>query len=240
MRRADRLFRIVQTLRARGVTTAAALAEHLSVSERTIYRDVRDLVRGGIPIEGEAGVGYALPAWFELPPLMFTPDEIEALVLGARMVEAWGGDALAARARAVLEKVQLVVPGAMRRRLLDVGLFAPSFHVDARITRHLEPLRLAIATQRKLSFAYTGGDGSSTHRTVRPLGLYFWGKVWTAVAWCELRDAFRTFRPDRMDEIVVLDDTFADEPGRDLASFLRAMAADGRRGEDPRAPGGAS
>ena len=106
MRRADRLFRIVQRLRRRGATTAAQLAEALEVSERTIYRDVRDLVLSGVPIQGEAGVGYALPRDFDLPPLMFSEEEIEALVLGARIVQAWGDKRLARAAEEALSKIE--------------------------------------------------------------------------------------------------------------------------------------
>src|SRR5437899_1479879 len=110
MRRADRLFQIVQRLRRRGVTTAAQLAQALEVSERTVYRDVRDLQLSGVPILGEAGVGYALPRGFDLPPLMFTEEELEALVVGARMVQAWGDQKLARAAEDALSKIETVVP----------------------------------------------------------------------------------------------------------------------------------
>src|ERR1700757_3377351 len=119
MRRADRLFRIVQRLRRRGVTTASELAEALGVSDRTIYRDVQDLVLSGVPVQGEAGVGYALPRSFDLPPLMFDEDEIEALVLGARIVESWADASLARAARNVLSKVEVVLPARLRDRIPD-------------------------------------------------------------------------------------------------------------------------
>jgi predicted DNA-binding transcriptional regulator YafY len=137
MRRADRLFSIVLELRRRPVTTAAQLAEHLEVSVRTIYRDVADLVASGIPIDGEAGVGYRLGHDFELPPLMFTLPEVQALVLGVRMVEAWGDGQLRTAARAVLGKVEAVLPDADRHRIADTALFALSFWVPEHDQRML-------------------------------------------------------------------------------------------------------
>lgn len=220
MRRADRLFQIVQLLRGGDVTTAAALAAELEVSERTLYRDIRDLIACGIPIEGEAGVGYVMRAGFDLPPLMFTADELEALVLGARMVEAWGDVALARRARAVLSKVKTVLPAKLEQRLDKVQLFAPGFHVPEPVRLNLEPLRRAIAEHRRVRLDYTRADGERSDRRVRPLGLFFWGRSWTLLAWCELRDDFRNFRPDRMAEVEVLAETFAPEAGKDLDAFL--------------------
>src|ERR1700736_2952047 len=131
MRRADRLFRIVQLLRRRKLTTAKQLADELEVSERTVYRDVADLVGSGVPIRGEAGVGYALERGFDLPPLMFTEDELEALVLGARVVESWADASLAQAARQVLEKVEAVLPERLQDRVSRAALFAPGFHVPA-------------------------------------------------------------------------------------------------------------
>ena len=191
MRRADRLFQIVQLLRSGEVMTASALALELEVSERTLYRDIRDLITRGIPIEGEAGVGYVMRAGFDLPPLMFTADELEALVLGARMVEAWGDVNLAHRARDVLSKVKNVLPEELEKRLEKVHLFAPGFHVPEQIRLNLEPLRRAISEQRKVRLSYTRADGQGSERIIHPLGLFFWGQTWTLVAWCELRDDFR-------------------------------------------------
>src|ERR1700760_82234 len=126
MRRADRLFRIVQMLRSGRLRTAAALAERLEVSERTIYRDVRDLQLAGQPIEGEAGVGYTLRREFDLPPLMFPQEEITALVLGARMVQAWGGVEAAKAARSALARIEAVLPEELAARLDRIALFAPA------------------------------------------------------------------------------------------------------------------
>src|SRR5947209_20043905 len=132
MRRADRLFRIVQRLRRRGATTARQLADALEVSERTVYRDIRDLTTSGVPIQGEAGVGYALDRSFDLPPLMFDETEIEALVLGARIVKAWADPQLAGAAEEALRKIESILPPRLRERLSEAALFAPGFHVKER------------------------------------------------------------------------------------------------------------
>lgn len=217
MRRADRLFQIVQLLRGRRVVTAGELAQELEVSLRTIYRDVQDLMASGVPIEGEAGVGYCLPRGFDLPPLMFEDEEIGALVLGARMVEAWGDAALAKRARSVLSKVEAVLPERLRPRLNEVELYVP-LRLPSEIRHNVECLRRGIDQKRRVRFGYTDRDGRATERDVRPICLAFWGTVWTAGAWCELREDFRNFRPDRMRDIA-LADPFEDEPGKDLEAF---------------------
>ncbi len=223
MRRADRLFQIIQLLRVRTTMTAAEIARELEVSERTIYRDIKDLMASGVPIEGEAGVGYALPRGFDLPPLMFTDDEIEALVVGARMVDAWGDASLARHARNVLRKAETVLPDGLKERLRSVGIYAPNYFIPTTLTDNLEPARRAVATRRKMHFHYEDREGVATDRVVQPLGLYFWGTAWTLVAWCELRSDFRNFRPDRMAEVRVLEEEIPDEPGKDLATFLKQV-----------------
>jgi len=175
MRRADRLFEIVQTLRGRRLTTAAQLAQWLEVSERTIYRDVADLVATGVPIEGEAGVGYRIAAHFDLPPLMFTHNEIEALAIGARVVESWGGPGLARGARAALAKIAAALPRDKRTTLEAAPLFAPDFAVDPRLAAWVDPLRTAMAERRWVQVDYRDGGGAASQRRLRPLGLYFWG-----------------------------------------------------------------
>lgn len=221
MRRADRLFKIIQTLRHRRVVTAAYLAEELEVSERTIYRDMRDLSLSGVPIQGEAGVGYALPAGFDLPPLMFTEEELEALVLGARMVESWGDPKLAAAARQALNKVEVVLPERLRLEGTQPPLFAPARHLASETAEKLELLRGAIKTQHKLIITYNSVADERTERTVLPLCLFFWGTVWTFAAWCTLREGFRHFRVDRLEEARSSGETFAPEPGRTLEDFFQ-------------------
>jgi predicted DNA-binding transcriptional regulator YafY len=227
MRRADRLFQIVQMLRARRVTTAAQLARALEVSERTVYRDVRDLVLSGVPIEGEAGVGYALPKSFDLPPLMFSKQEIESLVLGARLVKSWSDAELAEAAGSALVKIEAVLPERLRSRIDEITLFAPNYRGEPRaFAANLPALRGAILERRKIHFAYTRRDAASSRRTVRPVGLFFWGYNWTLTAWCELRDDFRSFRVDRIAELALQGETFEPEPGKTLEDFLERMATD--------------
>ncbi len=226
MRRADRLFQIVQRLRRRrGVVTAAELAEALAVSERTIYRDVRDLMLSGVPVQGEAGVGYALPKGFDLPPLMFSEEEIEALVLGARIVQAWSDPELSRAAGEVLAKVEDVLPARLRERVPDATLFAPQFHVRGQATAGMAPLRVAIRERKKVRFAYQDRAQSPSERTVQPLGLFYWGTTWSLGAWCELRRDFRNFRLDRMQGLRVLDEPFEVVSGRGLSDFFARYEA---------------
>jgi len=227
MRRADRLFQLVQILRARRVTTAAQLAEALEVSERTVYRDVRDLMSSGVPISGEAGVGYALPKSFDLPPLMFDAREIESLVLGARLVKSWSDAELARAADSALVKIEAVLPERLRSRLADVTLFAPNYLGEPRpFAANLPALRSAILERRRVHFAYTRRDEAASERTVRPLGLFFWGYNWTLAAWCELRDDFRSFRVDRIARLALRDEPFEAEPGKTLDDFLERVRSD--------------
>jgi predicted DNA-binding transcriptional regulator YafY len=223
VRRADRLFSLVQALRRRPVVTAAALARELEVSERTIYRDIRDLVGSGVPIEGEAGVGYTLRKGFDLPPLMFTEDEIEALVLGARVVSSWGDAGLAKAASSALARVEAALPEKLKPRLEQTPLFAPGFHVRQDFFGTLAVLRGAIDTRRKVWLAYTDAEGDHTERVVRPLGLFFWGAWWSFEAWCELRTDFRSFRLDRVRDLRVTEEPYPLEPGRTLDDFFAMM-----------------
>lgn len=222
MRRADRLFQLVQLLRRRRVTTAAWLAEQLGVSDRTIYRDVQDLICAGVPIEGEAGVGYALPTNFDLPPLMFDREEIAAMALGARIVQSWGDERLAKAAGGALAKVQAVVPPALKRRIDAEPLYAPGEHVSTQMRHLLAPMRTALEKQRIIWLAYVRADGEASERRVKPLGLFFWGNVWSLTAWCELRVGFRNFRIDRIDKLEVLDERFEPQPGQTIDDFFAA------------------
>ena len=222
MRRADRLFRLVQLLRARRFATARFLAEALEVSERTVYRDVRDLSLSGVPIEGEAGVGYALRRDFDLPPLMFDYEEIEALTAVARMVQAWSSPKLARAAQAALDKIAAALPSEKRIAMERTRLYAPTFHIDPELGRVMDIMRQAIVESRRLEFGYKDEGGRESARTVRPLGLYFWGQRWTLAAWCESRQDFRSFRLDRSSGVAV-GARFPDEPGKRLDDFLRMV-----------------
>lgn len=224
MRRADRLFTIVQLLRGGRHVTARALAGRLEVSERTIYRDVDELTLCGVPIEGEPGRGYRLPKTFEIPPLMFERHEIEALVVGARFVEAWCGPGLAASARSALARIRGVVPAGLLSQVDDARVYTRRLGQSLAID-NFEVVHQAIGQQRRLVMDYAGEDGTPTlDRTVRPLGLYFWGKVWTLAAWCELRDDFRNFRVDRIRQPRMAE-PFEADPAKSLETFLARIGA---------------
>lgn len=225
MRRADRLFQLVQLIRGRRLTTAAFLAQRLEVSERTVYRDVADLQHQGVPIEGEAGVGYRLGVGFELPPLMFTQDEASALVAAARLAQSWVDPALARDIEAGLGKILSVLPPAARVSAEALALYAPALGLDDVMGARLQALREAVQARQKLRLNYRDVSGDASERTVRPLGCFYWGKVWTLSTWCELRNDFRGFRVDRMDAVQVLPDRFRDEPGKTLADLLRQVKA---------------
>ncbi len=213
-------------LRSGRLRTARALAERLQVSERTIYRDVRDLQLNGQPIEGEAGVGYTLRREFDLPPLMFTPEELTALVLGARLVKAWGGAESVAAASAALARIEAVLPPALAERLDSIMLYAPGFKLPQAQRKLIDKLHAACLSCHAVEFAYLRLDGAGSERTVRPLALYFWGGVWTLVAWCELRKDFRSFRVDRIAECRVLERVFEQKKGQRLSDYLRTVERD--------------
>jgi len=220
LRRADRLFQIIQYLRTRRVTTARWLAEELEVSERTIYRDVQDLSLSGIPIEGEAGVGYALRRGFDLPPLMFTEQELTALTLGARIVKSWADPELARAAQSVLSKTETVLPECLKGRVDRTRLFSPLIRIHPDVATTMTKLRHAIDSRNKVSFDYTRQDGVGSTRTVWPLGLFFWGSLWTLGSWCELRDSFRNFRLDRIRNLSTRQEQFPHTPGRTLDDMI--------------------
>lgn len=227
MRRADRLFQIVQALRGGRLVTARALAEKLEVSERTIYRDIADLQGTGVPIEGEAGYGYVMQSGFELPPLMFSRDEIVALVAGARLVRAWGGLAMAQAAEEALVKINAVLPEAERARASAVHIHAISgMGLDDATRALIDRLEAASEARERMRLMYRDAQGAQTDRVVRPLGLGFWGKVWTLLAWCETRADFRMFRLDRIASADA-QGTFRAERDKSLAAFLAREAERG-------------
>jgi len=220
MRRADRLFQIIQNLHHDRVVTAKTLSQELEVSERTIYRDIQDLSLSGVPITGEAGQGYRILRGYQLPPLMFTEEELEALLLGVRMVRVWTDKGLARAAHQALQKIEHIIPDKLKPALSSQEMIVPDFPMEGQAGEQLMIVRQTIKHQYKISFAYKRKDGEDSFRTVQPLGLFYWGKVWTLVAWCELRDAFRNFRLDRMSEIEEHKDKFEIIEGRSLQDYL--------------------
>jgi predicted DNA-binding transcriptional regulator YafY len=226
MRRADRLFQLVQLVRGRRLSTADFIAQRLEVSARTVYRDIADLQAQGVPIEGEAGVGYRMRAGFDLPPLMFTQHEAQALVATVRLARSRLDVGLATHADAALSKILAVLPAAARAAAESLAVYAPAFGPDAATRERLGALRLAAEARHKLRIAYLDLKEVASQRTVRPLGCFFWGETWTLAAWCETRDGFRSFRVDRIAELDVLPERFRDEPGKTVADLLRQQGID--------------
>jgi predicted DNA-binding transcriptional regulator YafY len=221
MRRADRLFDIIRILReARRPVTAAALAAELEVTPRTVYRDIATLQARRVPIEGAAGLGYVLRPGFELPPLMFTAEELDAVALGARLVRRIHDAKLQAAADIVLTKVLGVLPEALRPQL-----DAPAFYVSDGNAPPVEGVDLAAARRaireaRKMRIAYVDGSGTRSERVIWPIAMAYYVDATLIGAWCELRTDFRNFRVDRITAAQVLDERFPAENGRLFAEWL--------------------
>jgi predicted DNA-binding transcriptional regulator YafY len=213
MRRADRLFQIIQVLRrTRGVVTAEQLAEELEASKRTVYRDIADLMSQRVPIRGEAGIGYVLDAGFDLPPLMLTPDEIEAAVLGAHWVSRRGDPALAKAAEDLIAKIAATVPERLRPYALEsAGATPPAWNAvpDA---LDIAAVRRQIRAGRKIHLHYRDEQGRETERKVWPIAIGYLDAVRLLIAWCELRKDFRHFRTDRVLGAEFLDERYPERP----------------------------
>jgi predicted DNA-binding transcriptional regulator YafY len=196
MRRADRLFQLMLLLQEGKVRTARYLAEKLEVSDRTIYRDISDLVGSGIPIDGEAGVGYLLRNEYRLPPLMFNTEELKALALGALMVRAWSDKKLASVTNTAIRKIESVLPEKLKADIHLQDIIVPGFQMTELASLNLGQIREAIGANSKLKIEYRSLKDEVTTRTIWPLLLYFWGNKWTLGAYCEVRSGFRSFRID--------------------------------------------
>ncbi|TCV92912.1 HTH domain-containing protein [Luteibacter rhizovicinus] len=207
---------------------ARQLAATLEVSLRTVYRDVADLQLSGVPIEGEAGVGYVLRKGSDIPPLMFSADELEALVTGTRFVRAFAGERLAREAQSALIKIEAVLPPDLRERSAQSRIYAPIWRdaFQTRVAVLLDQLHAAIVARSVLCLDYRDGEGRTSVREVEPLCLSFWGGAWTLGSWCRMRQGFRNFRPDRIDACRVSGETFDDGPGRNLEAYLGTMRGD--------------
>ncbi|QNI36755.1 helix-turn-helix transcriptional regulator [Edaphobacter albus] len=240
MRRADRLFRIVQFLRQGRLQTAQTLATKLQVSQRTIYRDIQDLQLAGTPIEGEAGVGYTLRRDMDLPPLMFTRGELTALVLGARLVRAWGGEENVLGAAQALQRIEAVLPADLRNEFDSILLYAPGYRMKPHLRARLDSLHMACKMRRVASFRYIREDGEVSERCVWPLALVFWSGVWTLTSWCELRNDFRDFRLDRMDEVAILERTFTPKKGQRLEDHIKKVVPSAEERRELMAPASSS
>jgi predicted DNA-binding transcriptional regulator YafY len=224
MRRADRLFQIIQILRrSRRPVTADAMAEELETSKRTIYRDIADLMAQRAPIRGEAGVGYVLDDGFDMPPLMLTPDEVEAAVLGAQLVARQGDLALARAAEDLVAKIRTVVPERLRPLVLEPSSrVAPNWRI---VPDRLDmgAVRLAIRSGKKIKLRYRDEQERTSERTVWPFAVGYHESVRLLMAWCELRTDFRSFRTDRVDEAQFLEERYPERPAMLRARWRRQM-----------------
>jgi len=222
MRRADRLFRIVEYLKARkNVVTAVDLARATEVSTRTIYRDIYDLTLSGCPIISEPGVGYILDRNHILSPLTFSVKEIDALMLGTQTVQSWADEDLAKSARSAADKILSVLPVSIRKEFNENCLFAFPTQSKPRLEVDFSLIRKSIRTKNIIKFLYTKEDGKISQRIIKPLGLAFFAPVWLLLGWEEEKQDFRNFRIDRMSKLEITDDKFMPEKGKRLADFIK-------------------
>ena len=225
MSRAQRLLDLIQVLRRhRHPVSGATLAEATGVSLRTLYRDIELLKAEGAHIDGEAGVGYVLRPGFMLPPLMFSEEEIEALVLGSRWVHQRADRALADAAANVLAKIGAVLPKDLRETLDESGLLIGPGDPIAAGDAQLPKIRQAIRTERKIGLSYRDNNGADSKRTIWPFALSFFEKVRVVVAWCELREDYRHFRTDRIVVAQFLDERYPARPGELRSRWKRGLA----------------
>jgi len=232
MRKAERLFQILTLLRSRRtVITAHDLAEKLEVSERTIYRDIQALSLSGMPIESETGIGYRLKSSFSIPPLMFDENELEALLLGVRMVQGWSGEEMGKAADSALQKIHAVLPDSLHHHYVQQPewLIVPDIH-RIQSAKHSDQLRDAIKKKYVLHIHYTREDGEKSHREVWPLGMVYWGRTWTLVAWCAKRNDYRMFRLDRIKKLDSMNRHFETTETCNLQHYM-ADYAEGSEGK---------
>jgi predicted DNA-binding transcriptional regulator YafY len=231
VRRADRLFQIIQILRrTRQPVTAEAIARELEVSVRSVYRDVADLIGQRVPIRGEAGIGYVLDNGFDLPPLMLTSDEIEAAVLGAQWVSRRGDPALARAALDLIAKIVAAVPEKLRPYALEPSGATPPAWKQERDNIDMAQVRSQIHAGRKIALRYRDESGRETARTVWPVAVGYLDAVRLLIAWCELRNDFRHFRTDRVVAADFLAERYPERPAT-LRHKWRQTLGGGHRGD---------
>ncbi|MBN8647450.1 MAG: YafY family transcriptional regulator [Caulobacterales bacterium] len=224
MRRADRLLQIIQILRRhRKPVAGSVIARELEVSLRTIYRDIETLMTDGVPITGEAGVGYVLGDGYDLPPLMFKADEIEAIILGLQWIKRRGDDALITAADDAIAKVGTILPKELRPILYDSGLVVPPNFAIEKDNIDVSSVRRAIRTQNKINFDYAREDGTKTNRTIWPIAISYFEKQRLIIAFCELRQDLRSFRTDRANNLVILPEKYRGNRQRLLKEFIEKM-----------------
>jgi len=227
MDKTERLFSVMDALRRhRRPVTAAQLAEEQGVSVRTLYRDVQTLIGLGAPIDGEAGVGYMLRPGFFMPPLMFSPEELEALVLGARWVQAQPDAGLADAARNALGKIATASPDDLRDRIGDTGLWPVLMHGGTEPMPVLGLVRSAMRAEMALHIAYADENGNESERDIWPVQLAYYEGKQIIVAWCVMRAAFRHFRTDRIVRVAETENRY----GRRRLQLAREWRAEWTRG----------
>jgi len=219
VRKSERLFKLVTQLQGRRTAiTAQTLAEELGVAMRTVYRDIQALVLSGVPIDGEAGVGYRLRAGYDLPPLMFQAEEVTALLIGSRMVQAWTDPDLA---RAAKEAEAKILAALTPQMLIEISRLPYRIPVYERAENRVHRmLRKACESHQKVSVVYKDMKQKESTRKLWPLGMMGWGDHWTLLAWCEKRDDYRNFRFDRIQDIAVLTEHYPLHPQRNLEHYL--------------------
>jgi len=224
MRRADRLFQIIQILRrSRRPVTADVIAAELEVSKRSVYRDIADLMGQRVPIRGEAGIGYVLETGFDLPPLMLTADEVEAAVLGAQWVSSRGEPALARAALDLIAKIATTVPDKLRPYALDPAAGAPPTFRKVPDAIDMAQVRMQIHAGRKIALRYRDEAGRKSERTIWPIAVGYLDTVRLLIAWCELRNDFRHFRTDRVLAADFLEERYPERPARLRAKWRNTI-----------------
>ena len=222
MRRADRLIQIMHYLRRmRHAVTAQRIADEFGICQRTVYRDIQDLMNSGVPIYGEAGVGYIIDKKYHLPPVMFDPDELEAIALGISMVRTWTDERFAKKAVSALQKVQAVLPDNLLNDMQQLA--TSSEHSMAKIPWEVDfsEVRDCIRNKQTILFDYTDLKDRISRRSVRPLALTFFGPVWLLLAWCEDRRDFRNFRLDRIRNMAQTGGIFPSDKDKSLSAYLQ-------------------
>ncbi len=226
MRRADRLIKITHFLRQRRqAVTAAHVAESFGICKRTVYRDIQCLMDNGVPIRGEAGVGYTIDKQFYLPPITFDPDELEAIGLGISMVRQWTDNQFAEKAISAFEKIEAILPASLQGELKQITTYAVPTRLPVPWSVSFSELRDHIRKRRKVEIQYIDDKKQQTTRTLRPLALFFFNPVWLLAGWCEKREDFRNFRLDRIQDLVVKDERFEDDPSKNLSAYLTQINA---------------
>lgn len=224
MRRADRLIKLVHYLRRmRSAVTAQRIANDFDICQRTVYRDIHDLMNSGVPIYGEAGVGYIIDKKYHLPPVMFDPDELEAIGLGIAMVRNWTDEQFAEKANSAYEKIQAALPESLLNELQQLATYSMPSASKLPWEVSFSEVRECIRNKQKIEFTYIDLKERKSKRKVRPLSLIFFGPVWLLVAWCEKRKDFRNFRLDRIKTMKVPGELFKDEKGKTLQAYVNCM-----------------